>query len=220
MAQRRRSAVWAWAWVVAVVGGVAVGGWYAAKSGLTGEPAARAAGGDSVSQGQPQAGAAVHVDTVRPRAGDMDRTTEQPGTVQSYEAAHLYAGVSGYLKTQAVDIGDRVKPGQVLATVDVPELDQQVHRCTAALEQARARVTQMKARVTSAKADRDVAAAAVVYAQANAKSKAAELRFRQRQLERMRELFNLKSVDERLVDEKTEQRDAAQRRSRRPKRPS
>lgn len=156
-----------------------------------------------------QTSGAIRVEVVRPKVGDMDRITDQPGTVLSYEAAHLYAGVSGYLKAQTVDIGDHVKPGQTLATVDVPELDQQVHRCTASLEQARARVTQMNARVSSARADYDVANATVVHAQANAKSKAAELRFRQRQLDRMKELFALKSIDERLVDEKTEQRDAS-----------
>src|SRR5438874_1885593 len=42
-----------------------------------------------------------------------------------------------------------------------------------------------------------------------ANAQAAEARFRSQQLRRMRELFALKSIDERLVDEKTEQRDAA-----------
>jgi RND family efflux transporter MFP subunit len=154
---------------------------------------------------------AVHVEVVQPLKGDMDRTTTQPGTVQSYEYASLYAGVSGYLKTQTVDIGDRVKPGQLLATLDVPDLEKQVQKCEASLEQARARVHQMNARVASAKADLEAAQAAVIFAEANAKSKAADLRFRQKQYERMKELWQKdRAVDERLVDEKTEQRDAAQ----------
>lgn len=152
---------------------------------------------------------AIRVDVIRPTKGGTDRTTAQPGTVQAFESVHLFAGVSGYLKSQTVDIGARVKKGQVLATVDVPDLQKQVQRAKAGLAQANARVSQMKAHVDSAKAELEAARTTVPQAEAVAKSKGAELRFRQKQLERMRELFATKSIDERLVDEKTEQRDSA-----------
>lgn len=151
----------------------------------------------------------VHVEVVHPSKGMMERTTTQPGSVHAYESVHLYAGVSGYLKVQGVDIGDRIKRGQTLATVDVPELEKQVQRYRSGVERARAQVLQMKARVISAKADLDAAQASVPQAEASAKSKAAELRFREKQLKRMKDLLALNSVDERLVDEKMEQRDAA-----------
>jgi RND family efflux transporter MFP subunit len=211
--QTQKPARWHW-WLVLVpflAVGIAGGG-YLLKAG-PGAGTAEAAGqpaepGEETAASEAPAGAPVEV--VHPRVGDMDRTTTQPGTVQSYEFANLYAGVSGYLKTQTVDIGDRVKRGQVLATVDVPDLEKQVQKCLAASDQAKARVNQMKARVTSAQADLEAAKAAVTLADATARSKAAELRFRQKQLDRMKDLFALKSIDERLVDEKTEQRDAAQ----------
>jgi RND family efflux transporter MFP subunit len=185
------------------------GGGYLVKTGpyLT---ASRTGGAAPADDEDPPAPEVPSVAVVRPRVGDMDRTTTQPGTVQACEFANLYAGVSGYLKSQTVDIGDRIERGQVLATVDVPDLEKQVQKCKAACDQAKARVNQMKARVTSARADLDAAKAAVLLAEANAKSKAAELRLRQKQLARYKELFDLKSIDERLVDEKTEQRDAAQ----------
>jgi RND family efflux transporter MFP subunit len=153
--------------------------------------------------------AALRVEVVHPTKGGLQRTTTQPGTVQSYESVQLYAAVSGYLKLQTVDIGDRVKKGQLLIKVDVPELEKQKQRSAAQVEQSRARVQQMKAKVASADADLLVARATVVQAEAAAKSAAATLRFREQQLQRMKELFALKSIDERLVDEKTEQRDAA-----------
>ena len=152
---------------------------------------------------------ALQVQVIHPQRREVERTTTQPGSVHAFESVQLYAGVSGYLKSLNVDIGDRVKKGQPLAQVDVPDLVKQAQRCAAALEQARARVIQMGARVVSAKADLEAARATVPQAEALAKSKAAELRFRQKQLERMRDLFASKSIDERLVDEKTEQRDAA-----------
>lgn len=209
MRHENSSSLWKWLLFLAILAAGAAGG-----TGylLTRVPSAWAAKPTDHGGGNPMNAshsADIRVDVVRPKKGDMDRTTTQPGTVQSYEAVQLYAGVSGYLKTQMVDIGDRVRPEQVLAKLDVPDRQKQVERCEAALGQARARVTQMQARVTSAKADLEAAHATVIFAEANAKSKAAELRFRQKQLERMKDLYALKSIDERLVDEKTEQRDAA-----------
>ncbi len=87
----------------------------------------------------------VRVEVVRPLKGAMPRISTGPGSVQSFEAADLVAGASGYLKTQTVDIGDRVTKGQVLARVDVPDLDKQVQHQKAALEAAQAHVAQMQA---------------------------------------------------------------------------
>src|SRR5262249_24585772 len=137
--------------------------------------------------------AAVTVNVVHPRSGDMDRTTKQPGSVQAFESVQLFAGVAGFLKAQSVDIGDRIKRGQVLAVVDGPELEKQVQRCLSLVDQANARVTQAKARADSTRADWDAAKAAVPRAESLLKSKTAELRYRQQQLDRMRELAALKS---------------------------
>src|SRR5689334_8444128 len=53
------------------------------------------------------------VEVVRPTRGGIERKTVQPGSVHAFEWVDLYANVSGYLKVQAVDIGDRVRKGQV-----------------------------------------------------------------------------------------------------------
>src|SRR5262249_27069499 len=119
------------------------------------------------------------------------------------------AGVAGYLKTQTVDIGDRVRKGQVLATIAVPELEKQVKQYTKALAQACARVSQMKAHVAYARAELKTAEAAIVQAEANRKSACAPGRFREKQLKRMRDLYASRSIDERLVDESEERCEAA-----------
>ncbi len=149
------------------------------------------------------------VAVVHPTVGTLQRTSVGPGSVQAFESVDLFAGVPGYLKTLAVDIGDRVEQGQVLARVDVPELEVQVKRNVAGLDQARARVRVMAAKAATASAELDSVQAAVIQAEAAAKSAAASRRFREQQLKRMQDLFASNSIDERLVDEKTEQRDAA-----------
>jgi len=151
----------------------------------------------------------IAVKVIRPRKGAMERITTQPGSVQAFESVDLFAKVSGFLKTQKVDIGDRVKKDEVLAVVDVPELEKQVERDKAAVEQARSKVSQMKARVTVAQADLEAAKAAVIQAEANAKSAAAWVRFRGLQHQRMKDLFASRSIEEKLVDESKERYEAS-----------
>jgi multidrug efflux pump subunit AcrA (membrane-fusion protein) len=62
------------------------------------------------------------VDVVRVRRGTVARRLVSNATLEAFEEADLFAKVSGYLKDVRVDIGDHVKQGQVLATVDVPEM--------------------------------------------------------------------------------------------------
>jgi len=149
------------------------------------------------------------LDVVRPVKCLMDRTTVQPGTVQAYEAVRLYAEVPGYLKSQTVDIGDRVKRGQVLATVDVPELEKQVKRCSAILDQTQSKVRVMNARVSCARAELEVAKVSIVKFEAAAASATANRSLREKQLRRYQELLASRSIEEKLVDEKEEARDAA-----------
>ncbi len=148
------------------------------------------------------------VKVIHPSRGAMERITVQVGSIQAYETVSLYAKASGFLKTQNVDIGDKVKRGAVLAIVDVPELEKLLDRNSAAVEQAKARVVQMRTKIEIAKADQEAAKAKEVEAQANAKSATAWVRFRSKQLERMRALFALKSIDEKLVDEAKERYEA------------
>jgi RND family efflux transporter MFP subunit len=67
----------------------------------------------------------------------------------------------------------------------------------------------MKARVDSVKAELEAAKAAVIQAEATAKSAAAWVRFRDKQYKRMKELFVLKSIEEAVVDESKERYEAS-----------
>jgi RND family efflux transporter MFP subunit len=61
-----------------------------------------------------------------------------PANVQAFKDAPIYARTNGYLKRWYVDIGGRVKSGQLLAEIDTPEVDQQLHQATADLGTAEA----------------------------------------------------------------------------------
>ena len=76
---------------------------------------------------------AVHV--LQPRAaGEAGLTLA--ATTQAIQDAIIYARTSGYLKKRFVDIGDRVKAGQLLAEIESPEVDAQLRQAQANLLQA------------------------------------------------------------------------------------
>jgi len=80
-----------------------------------------------------------------------------PGTMQAITEAPILARADGYLKRRLVDIGDRVKAGQIVAEIDAPELDQQIRQAEAAIEQSQAAMEQAQASLEQGKANRDLA---------------------------------------------------------------
>ena len=54
--------------------------------------------------------------------------------LRPYQEIDLHAKVAGYLQSINVDIGDRVETGQLLATIEVPELEDDIQRAKAALK--------------------------------------------------------------------------------------
>ena len=73
-----------------------------------------------------------------PKAGAPEEEVVLPGTLQAYADAPIYARTNGYLKRRLVDMGARVKAGQLLAEIDAPELEQQLQQARADLATAEA----------------------------------------------------------------------------------
>ncbi len=67
-----------------------------------------------------------------------------PGETAGWDESPLFARVDGYVATWSADIGDHVKQGEVLATIETPELDQQLNaaRAKAAASAAQIQVAQ------------------------------------------------------------------------------
>src|ERR1700716_2344873 len=70
--------------------------------------------------------------------GSSHQTLTLPGNVQPFNRAAILARVNGYVKSWDHDIGSPVKAGQVLATIDAPDLDQQLGQAKATLASVRA----------------------------------------------------------------------------------
>ena len=61
-----------------------------------------------------------------------------PAEFRPYVESELHAMVTGYVSQMYVDFGDKVKQGQILATLEVPELTDQLHNAEAEQQQAEA----------------------------------------------------------------------------------
>lgn len=73
------------------------------------------------------------VAVIAPSSTALNPTLELPGRLEAYSRAPIYARVSGYVKGWYVDIGAKVKAGQLLADIEAPDLDQQLVQARADL---------------------------------------------------------------------------------------
>jgi len=87
------------------------------------------------------------VEVARVRTAPSGATVEIPGQTVALLETPLYARTDGYIRQRTVDMGDRVKKGQLLVELDTPDLDQQIEQARATLAQANAALSQVQANV-------------------------------------------------------------------------
>ena len=90
------------------------------------------------------------VRTAAIKASEDFRSATWPGTIEAFAQANLYARASGYIAKRTVDIGSRVKSGDLLVEIAAPEIDHQI-------AQAEGTLTQLRANLQQAQANRDLA---------------------------------------------------------------
>jgi membrane fusion protein (multidrug efflux system) len=91
------------------------------------------------------------VAVVAPDARALSPTFDLPGRLEAYYRAPIFARVNGYLKSWSVDIGARVKAGQVIAEIEAPDLDQQLLQARADLASQEASAKLSEATLTRRK---------------------------------------------------------------------
>jgi RND family efflux transporter MFP subunit len=139
------------------------------------------------------------VTTIKP--GNKTASMSLPANIQAIQEFNIFARCDGYLKQRLVDIGDRVKKGQLLMVIDAPELEQQLKGAQAALQQA-------KAQHKSAEADLAQSVSLIENNKATVKRLIANMTFARRELHRYEELANQGAVSVEQRDEKLRDLDA------------
>jgi RND family efflux transporter MFP subunit len=89
--------------------------------------------------------------------GDVAQTLAIPAEFTPYQEIDLHAKVAGYVKSIGVDVGDRVKAGQLLAVLEVPELRDEMNEDEAAVRRAGEEINRAQADLDRAESAHDVA---------------------------------------------------------------
>ncbi len=141
------------------------------------------------------------VEVVRPQRQTLCRSVGEPGEIQAVETTAIHAKIPGYIKSWTVNIGARVKKGQVLAELSVPEMEADAQQKKAAVKQAVAKHKLAGAAVRVAEANVKGAEAKLEEVRASVKRAQADLIYQQSQTNRIRELVSGRAVTESLLDE-------------------
>jgi RND family efflux transporter MFP subunit len=151
------------------------------------------------------------VTPVKVRLAEAVTEVPLPGTTEAIQEAGIYARTDGYVKQRYVDIGDRVKGGQLLAEIETPETDQSLKQAVANVFQAQAQVNKAQADLNLAKTtyerfmaaglgggvskqEQDEKAAAVTTAQKTLESQQATVVAMEANVNRLRELQQFQKV--------------------------
>jgi RND family efflux transporter MFP subunit len=84
------------------------------------------------------------VNVVQPKQQKIIPSLSLPGTARAFQSTAVFPRASGYLKRRLVDIGSKVKAGDLLAEIETPEIDAQYLAAQAQLEQAKAAANRAK----------------------------------------------------------------------------
>lgn len=144
---------------------------------------------------------AMRVSTIQPTRKTLIRRVEQPGEIHAFEQTPLHSKVTGFISTVHVDIGDRVKAGQLLAEISIPEYEQELKQKQAIVAQAAAETTQALAAIKVAKSSLKSAQALAAEAEAGLERREAEFARASAELERITALFADKAITQKTLDE-------------------
>ena len=117
---------------------------------LSGCSRANPAKADPASDGEATAPSAVVAPVVRE---NLSSTLKVAGQFEAFQDVDLHAKVSGYIRRINVDIGDRVRTGAVIATLEIPELNAQVAGAQAQVRHSQSEIGRAQSEVTRAEAN-------------------------------------------------------------------
>jgi RND family efflux transporter MFP subunit len=89
--------------------------------------------------------------------GELDRTVSIPSEFRPFQQIGVYAKVAGYVRHIYVDVGDHVKTGQLLATLEVPELTDELERAQASKQASAEQVKRAQDELQRSKSAYEVA---------------------------------------------------------------
>jgi len=149
------------------------------------------------------------VTVLSPYRQTLSREVEQPARIDAFEETPVFVKVSGYVAKVHVEIGSRVRQGDPLAELWIPELEEELKQKAALVVQARLDITLAETTVRVMQASHATAASLVEEARASRKRAIANLTRWKSEAARMVNLTDQKIVDLQVREETQQQYQAA-----------
>ncbi|HEY2158861.1 MAG TPA: efflux RND transporter periplasmic adaptor subunit [Isosphaeraceae bacterium] len=138
---------------------------------------------------------------VRPEKRDLRMTVIQPGTIQAFEVTPIYSRIAGYVGRYLHDIGDRVKAGEVLVEMWIPDYVEQHSQQSAAVKRAEVQIRVAEAALRAAEAKLETAQAQILSAEAGVKRAQASYTRWESEYKRLEDLVKQRVLDVQVRDE-------------------
>jgi RND family efflux transporter MFP subunit len=148
--------------------------------------------------------------TTKPERRTLSMVVRQPGTIQAFEQTPILAKIAGYVRKWNVDIGDRVRKGQVLAELWVPELAVELRQKEALVQQSEAEILQAKETASAAQASLRSAEATVKEAESRRLRAQADFKQMRSQYERLASVEKSGVLDKVSIEETRHSSEAAE----------
>jgi RND family efflux transporter MFP subunit len=108
--------------------------------------------------GKPNATSNIpHVPVVKVVREDISSTLQIASEFQPYQEIDVYAKVSGYVQKLNINWGTHVKQGQLMAVLEIPELEEQVHYDEAAMRSSQSELTRAQEELSRTQSNYQVA---------------------------------------------------------------
>jgi multidrug efflux pump subunit AcrA (membrane-fusion protein) len=148
-----------------------------------------------------EAGKTAGIRVIRPEKRDIKMLVVQPGTIEAFEATPVYSRIAGYVERYNYNIGDRVKPGDVLLQMWIPDYVEEREQKSAAVQRAEVQIRVAESAARAAAAKLETTRARVDSAEAGVKRAQASLARWESEYKRQVTLVNNRVLDVQVRDE-------------------
>jgi HlyD family secretion protein len=158
-------------------------------------------GDSAASKKTSEQGKTAGIRVVQPERRDLRMTVVQPGTIQAFEVAPMYSRIAGYVQKYNYNIGDRVKAGDVLVDMWIPDLVQDLAQRSTAVKRAEVQIRVAESAARAAEAKVEAYRARIATAEAGVKRAQASYTRWDSEYKRLVSLVKQQVLDDQVRDE-------------------
>ncbi len=146
-------------------------------------------------------GKTAGITVIHPQRRDIQMKVVQPGTIQAFEVTPIYSRISGYVQNYRYNIGDRVKKGDVLIDMWIPDIVEQHAQKSATVKRSEVQIRVAESAERAAVAKLETAKARVLSAEAGVKRAQASYTRWESEYKRLETLVAQRVLDVQVRDE-------------------